>query len=118
MSDHLLKFKPGLSVTFRATTDVVGGALVEVTGSRTVGVAGVGSIKVVGSAGFDAKSGEDVTVHCAGPIDELVASAAIAAGAQVAPAAAGQIATGTTGAIGIALTAAAKAGDKVQVLRG
>ena len=118
MSDHLLKFKPGLSVTFRVTTDVVGGNLVEVTGNRTVGVAGAGSTKVVGSAGFDAKSGEDVTVHCAGPIDELVASGVIAAGATVSAAAAGQIATGATGVIGIALTAAAKAGDKVQVLRG
>lgn len=118
MTDHLLKFKPGLSVTFRATTDLIGGQLVEVTGSRTVGVAGAGSAKVVGSASQDAKSGTTLTVHINGPVDELVASAAIAAGDKVVPAANGQIATGTTGAIGLALTAATKAGDKVQVLRG
>lgn len=116
MADHLLKFKPGQAVTFRATTDMTGGQVVEVTGDRTCGVAGAASKKVLGTVGHDAKTGTDVVVHMPGVVDTMTAAGAIAAGDRVASAAGGKVATGTTDTIGLAISAAAD-GATVQVLR-
>jgi predicted RecA/RadA family phage recombinase len=119
MADYLPKFKPGQAVTFTASADVTGGRLVAITGNRSVGPAGADSATVVGTAGFDAKAGESVTVYTrAGGVHPLVASAAIAAGAKVISAAAGKVATLGAGAnpIGIALEAAAADLDVVDVL--
>ena len=118
MGDHLLKFKPGHSVTFSATTAVVGGNVVEVTGDRKVGVAGAASTKAIGTAGHDAANGDDVVVHMAGPVDTMVAAAAVAAGVNVEAAAAGKVQVATTGRVlGLTLTAATAAGQTIQVLR-
>lgn len=118
MGDHLLKFKPGHSVTFGATTAVVGGNVVEVTGDRKVGVAGAASTKAIGTAGHDAANGDNVVVHLSGPVDTMVAAAAIAAGVNVEAAAAGKVQVATTGRVlGISLTAATAANQVVQVLR-
>ena len=119
MAAYLPKFKPGEAVTFTASADVTGGRLVAVTGDRTVGPAGADSAAVVGVAGFDAKSGERVTVFTrAGGVHKLTASGAIAAGAKVSSAAAGAIQTvgATTNPIGLALEAAAEADDVIDVL--
>lgn len=116
MGDHLLKFKPGQAVTFRATTNLVGGNVVEVTGDRACGVAGAASKKVLGTAGHDAKSGTDVVVHLPGVIDTMVAAGAVAAGDRVTSAAGGKVATGTTDTLGLAIAGAADGGT-VQVLR-
>ena len=51
MADYLPKFKPGQSVTFTASAEVIGGRLVVITGDRTVGPAGADSSAVVGVAG-------------------------------------------------------------------
>lgn len=115
MSDYLPKFKPGQAVTFKASGAVIGGRLVEVTGNRTVGPAGADSAKVVGVAGFDAAIGEDVTVYTGG-VQQLVASAAIAAGVVVTAAAAGKATTGGTNKVGIALEAASGADIVIDVL--
>lgn len=118
MSDHLPKFKPGQAVTFTASTNIAGGQVVEVTGNRTVGVAGAASTKAIGTAGFDVKTGDQVTVHMAGIVDTATASAAIAAGANVEAAAAGKVRTATTGLVlGIALTAASADGDVIEIAR-
>ena len=118
MADHLLKFKPGQSVTFDATADIVGGNVVEVSGDRKVAPASAASAKAIGTAGHDVKSGGKVVVHLAGPIDTMVAAAAIIVGAEVEAAAAGKIQTRTTGRnLGIALTGASAADAIVQVLR-
>jgi hypothetical protein len=119
MADYLPKFKPGQSVTFTASADVIGGRLVAVTGNRTVGPAGADSAAVVGVASRDAKAGERVGVWTrAGGVHGLVASAAIAAGVKVSSAAAGKVQAigATTNPIGLALEAATAADDVIDVL--
>lgn len=114
MAQYTPLFQPGQAVTYTASADVVGGRVVEVTGDRTVAHAGAASVKVVGVAAHDAKSGESVTVFSGG-VQRPTASGAIAAGAQVAAAATGLVATTAdgTGRIGVALAAAAS-GQPVQ----
>ena len=119
MADHLPKFKPGQAVTFTAGGDISGGQVVEVgAADRTVVAAGAASAKAIGTAGFTVKSGDSVTVHLGGLVDTATAAAAIARGAKVEAGAAGTIQTATTGLVlGIALTAAAAAGDIVEFVR-
>jgi len=118
VGDHPLKFGPGQAVTFTATTALAGGQVVEVTGDRKVGVSGAASTKAVGTAAHDAAVDDAVVVHLAGPVDTMTAAAAIAAGSAVESAASGKAQTATTGRVlGIALTAAARDGDPVQVTR-
>ena len=119
MADHLPKFKPGQAVTFTAGGDIAGGQIVEVgAADRTVIVAGAASTRAIGTAGFTVKSGDQVTVHLAGPVDTASAAAAIARGAKVEAGAAGTIQTATTGQVlGIALTSAAGAGAVVEFAR-
>lgn len=119
MADYLPKFKPGQAVTFTASAAVTGGRLQAVTGNLTCADAGADSAAVIGVAGFDASTGESVTVFTrAGGVHPLVASGAIAAGAKVISAAGGKVATvgGGTNPIGIALRAAAADLDVVDVL--
>lgn len=106
MADYLPLFKPGASVTFTASADVIGGRAVEITGDRAVSHAAAASTKYVGVAGHSAKAGEKVTVHTPGQVQRGVASGAIAAGAVVQTAADGKIAAGAA-KIGLALAAAA-----------
>jgi hypothetical protein len=118
MADFLPKFKPGQAVTFSASAAVTGGQLVVVTGDRTVGPAGADAL-AIGTAGFDAAIGEDVTVFLRGNgVHSLIAAGAIAAGAQVISATGGEVATIGAGSnpIGIALIAAAADQDVIDVL--
>ena len=130
MADYVPSFKPGASITCTAGDTITGGRLVEITGDRTVKVASAGSTAVIGVAGYDATTGDNVTVFTrADGVHGLVASEAITAGASVSVADDGKIATatapteggetepGTPGSdiIGIAL-AAADADDVVDVL--
>ena len=119
MADHLPKFKPGQAVTFKAQAAITGGHVVEVgNADRTVAVAGAASAKAIGTAGHDAIAGDDVIVHLAGPVDTAKAAAAIARGAKVEAGAAGTVQTATTGLVlGVALTAAAAAGDVIEIAR-
>lgn len=85
----------------------------------TVTVAGA-SDKDIGTARDATASGENVTVTLLNKSGSAkhVASAAIAAGAEVEAAASGKIATKASGtAIGYALEAAAADGDIIEVLR-
>lgn len=119
MADHLPKFKPGQAVTFTAGGDIAGGQVVEVgAADRAVVVAGAASAKAIGTAGFDVKSGDKVTVHLAGPVDSAKSAAAIVRGSKVEAGAAGTIQTATTGLVlGIALTSAGAAGAVVEFVR-
>ena len=119
MADHLPKFKPGQAVTFTAGGTIAGGQVVEVgAADRTVVVAGAASLKAIGTAGHDANVGDKLVVHLAGPVDTAVSAAAILAGAKVEAGAAGTVQTATTGLVlGIALTAAADAGDVIEFVR-
>lgn len=114
MAEYLPKFIPGQAITLTASAKIVGGQLVEVSGAGTVGVAGADSAKVVGVAGVDAASGERLTVYCGG-VQRLAAAGAITAGAAVYAADNGQIQASGNNKIGIALSAAGKQGDLVDV---
>lgn len=103
MVSHIHTFAPGAAITMQASTNVIGGRLVEISGSGTVAHAGAVSAKVFGAAATDAKSGEDVLV-LRGGAQKLLTSAAIAAGVRVAAAADGKIAAVTGDDRGIGLT--------------
>ncbi|MEE6295191.1 capsid cement protein [Georgenia wangjunii] len=106
MADYTPLFKPGDAVTHTASADVTGGRVVEITGNRQVAAAGADSAKVVGVAGFDAQSGESVTVFSGG-VQRPIAAGAITAGARVATGAGGTVSATGTNKIGTALAAAA-----------
>ncbi|PFG19867.1 capsid cement protein [Serinibacter salmoneus] len=114
MASHIHMFKPGAAVTCAAGADITGGQVVAISGDREVSPAGAASTAVFGVAATDVKDGEDVLV-LRGGVQELVASAAIAAGARVAAAAGGKVATATENTIGLAITAASAADDKLQI---
>ncbi|RZU61747.1 capsid cement protein [Zhihengliuella halotolerans] len=114
MAQHVPMFGPTTNVTCTASDDVVGGKIVEITGDRTVAHAGADSAATLGVAGFDAATGDNVTVY-AGGVQPLTAAEAVAAGAPVYAGAAGDAAATGTNPIGTALTAAATAGDLFQV---
>ena len=119
MAGYLPRHDPGAKVTFTASADVTGGRLVALTGAYAVAHAGADSAAVVGVAGFDAKTGDEVTVYTrASGVQRLVASAAITAGAKVISAASGKAATigAGTNPIGLALTAASADLDVIDVL--
>lgn len=99
MAQSVPVFDSGLSITRQASAAVTGGQLVEVTGNGTVGPAAATSTKWLGTAAFDAASGEQVTVHKGG-VQRCNASGAIAAGDLVAAAADGAVATSATPAVG------------------
>lgn len=108
MASYLPLFRPGDTVTFGVTADVLGGQVVEVgTGDSSVAPAAAGSAKVVGVAGHDAKIGDKVTVEIGKPIHELKASGAITRGQKLETAAAGTVRTVSTGdAVYLAITSA------------
>jgi hypothetical protein len=125
MADYSPIFSGG-NVPFTTTTSgaVTGGNVLVWSGASTVAAAGADSAAVAGVAAHDAASGAKVTVW---PIDgvthELVATAAIAAGAGiVTDATAGQVKTAVLATaaaagtlIGIAVAAAAGSPLKVRV---
>jgi hypothetical protein len=119
MSDYIPRHTPGTAVTFSASADVIGGRLVIASGAKTVAPATADAANVVGVAGFDAKSGDQVTVYTRPTgVHALVAAGAIAAGAQVAAGAAGKVVTigESENPVGIALEAAAADNDVIDVL--
>lgn len=122
MADYLPIRIPGQALVATASAAITGGQVVEVSGNDTVAPAGAASVKWLGVAAFDAKSGDRVTVH-AGGTQAPKAAGAIAAGASVVVGANGAVATaaGTEpagAAVGIALTAAVDGAEaRVQFIR-
>lgn len=128
MADYIPIYKPGNDITQTVgVTAVVGGNLVMLSAANTVIPTTGISIAWLGVATQDAAVGAKVGVTSGG-VQELVASGAIAVGAQVTSAAAGKIAslaavttptaadvTNTRAIVGVALTAAAADGDKIRV---
>jgi len=108
-----------LNLGMLASAGITAGQVVEVTGSGTVGPAGVGSLKTIGVAYGDALTGQPVSVITEGAVD-LIAGAAIVAGASLEMNAAGQVITqavfNAQKQVGIAITAAAGAAATVTVL--
>lgn len=106
MGNYAPRFKPGKDITFRATTAVVAGQVVELTGDYAAGVPTAGaSTKVLGVALFDAAIGESFTVSSGG-VQRPIADGAIAAGDRVAVSTTGRVKTGATATIGTAFAAA------------
>lgn len=117
MPDYTPIHRPGDAITRITSAAVTGGQLLIVSGNDTVAASSTATHAWLGVAGFDAGSGEAVTV-LSGGVHELAASGAIAAGARVIPAASGAVAdigavTDYSQVVGIALSAAA--GGKVRV---
>lgn len=107
--------------SYTAGGTITGGQVVVLSAANTVIASAGVSIAAVGVAGQDAASGAAVTVWpFAGVTHEVVASAAIAAGAVVTSAAAGQVvgAAAQTGTelIGVAATAAGAGGVKIEMV--
>lgn len=107
----------GLATTSTTSAAVTGGELLAVSGDDTVAKTSAATAAWLGVAGYDAASGALVTVEHGG-VQELTASGAITAGAQVIAAADGKVATIGAGTqdqvVGIARTTAAD-GEAVEV---
>lgn len=116
MANYLPKFDSDDAFTVTASATITGGQLVTATGA----VAGAGANNWVGVAGYDAVSGQPVTVFY-GQAQRLVAAGALAAGALVKCAASGQVTGYTSGTdsadslVGIAMEAASGAGSLIFV---
>lgn len=90
MTSQVHLFTPGASVTFTAAVDVTGGQLLAVTGNRAVSPTTAKTAAWIGTAAFDTKAGDKVTV-LPGGVQRILASGAIVAGGQVVAAAAGKV---------------------------
>lgn len=107
MAEYLPLYMPGNAITRAASATITGGQLVVVSGSGTVAPATVATHSWVGVAGFDAASGDNVTVFSGG-VQKFTATGSITAGATVEAATAGTVAAHTLGTadqniIGVAL---------------
>lgn len=119
MPDYVPVFKPGEDLTLTAGAAITGGRLVAVSGASTVTETSGATAAWIGVATVDTASGAKVAVTSGG-VQVCTAAAAVVAGDVLIPAAAGRvtpIGAGTNYAqvVGIALTAAAAAGDPVRV---
>lgn len=120
MADYLPLFKPGDAITGLASAAITGGRLVYVSGDGTLANTGAAANIPVGTAGFDAASGDRFTFFSRGTVHRLVAASTVTAGDTVEAAASGQVATHTIGTndariFGVALTTAT-AGNLVEVM--
>ncbi len=89
--DTRMTFQPGDPITCDVSADVAGGQLVEITGDLAVGPADAATAATfLGTAAFDAKTGQKVTVLIGG-VQPIVASGAIVAGQSVVAAADGKV---------------------------
>lgn len=119
MADYLPKFESGEPFTALTSGAVVGGRVLVVSGAGTVAHAGADAVAatIAGVAGFDAASGERVTVYpLKGAIHKLTAGAAVAAAAAVGTLATGKVDDASANKFGVALTAAAADGDVIEVI--
>lgn len=118
MAEYLPIFKPGQAVTLKASAAVTGGQVVAVSGAGTVAPAAAASVAVVGVAGFDGATNDNVTIYVGG-VQNVTASGTVTAGDPVVAGAAGTVATSAAPPagqqVGVALTTATT-GNKVRVL--
>jgi len=83
MADYTPIIVRGAAFTTTASGTLAGGDLVVVSGSDTVAKAGANALGVIGVAGHDAVTGQQVTVYANKPIHKGIASGAITAGNQL-----------------------------------
>lgn len=126
MAEYLPIYKPGQALTLKASAAITAGQVVAVTGVGTVGPAGANSAAVVGVAGFDAATNDNVIIY-AGGVQNVLASGTVTAGDIIVAAAAGAVAklaavttptaadvTNTRAILGVALTTGTDALVRVQ----
>lgn len=126
MADYTPIFSAGVKPRlFTAGGAITGGNVVALSAANTVIASSGASGAVVGVAGHDAANGAQLTVWpLPGVTHEVVSSAAIAVGDNLAAAASGQVATmaqtaGTavfSQVIGVAVTAAGAGGVKIEMV--
>jgi hypothetical protein len=119
MAEYLPLHAPGRAITRSASAAITGGQLVIVSGSGTVAPSSAASAAWVGVAGFDAGSGDNVTIHAGGVQRCIAGTGGVTAGQLVEPAAGGTVVTHTNGTndfnvVGLALSTAT-AGNTVEV---
>jgi hypothetical protein len=119
MAENVHKFEPdAVMETLTAGGTITAGNVVYLSAAGTVSATTAASSAVLGSAASDATVGQKVGVLLGG-VQRLVAAGAIAAGALVISAANGRVATIGAGTfdqvLGVAQTAAASAGDVIEV---
>lgn len=107
MAEYLPIYKPGQALTLKASAAVTAGQVVAISGDNTIAPAGAASTAVVGVAGTDGATNDNVVVY-AGGVQNVLASGAITAGSPVIAGAAGTVAASATPPagqqVGIALT--------------
>jgi hypothetical protein len=107
MAEYLPIYKPGQALTLKASATVTAGQVVAISGAGTVAPAGAASTAVVGVAGQDAATNDNIVIY-AGGVQNVLASGTVAAGDPVIAGAAGTVATSATPPagqqVGIALT--------------
>jgi hypothetical protein len=118
MAEYLPLYKPGQAITRQASATITAGQLVRVSGSGTVAAVSAASDDWLGVAGFDAVSGDKVTVFMGG-VQRCVCTGTVTQGELVEGATAGTVATHTNGTndvnvVGLALTTAT-VGNLVEV---
>lgn len=119
MADYLPRHDAGRPFTAVTSAPVTGGRVLIVSGANTVSHAGADAVKetLIGVAGFDAGSGEEVTVYpLKGAVHVLTAGAPIAAGATLGTLAAGKVDDAGTNKFAVALTAALADGDLIEAI--
>lgn len=119
MADYLPKHDAGQPFTLPTSAAVTGGRVLTVSGAGTVAHAGADALaeSLVGVAGFDAASGERVTIYpLKGAVHRLTAGAAVAAGALLGTLAGGKVDDAGTNRFAVALTAAAADGDIITAI--
>ena len=119
MSEYLPLHDEGNSYTRVASASITGGQVVIVSGSGSVAPATAASNAWLGLAGFDASTGDQITVYSGGVQRCIAGTGGVTAGTQVEAAAGGTVVTHTNGtsdvnAVGLALTTVA-AGTVVEV---
>jgi len=92
MAEYLPLHDDGDAITRSASATITAGQVVLVSGSGTVAPATAGVATWLGVAGFDASSGDTVTIFCSG-VQRITASGTVTAGDLVVTAASGQVAT-------------------------
>lgn len=107
MAEYVPLYMPGAAITLPASATITGGQLVVISGSLTVAPSSVATHSWLGVAGFDAVSGDQVTIYCEG-VQKFTATGSITAGGNVEAAATGTVAAHTNGTndqniVGVAL---------------
>jgi len=119
MAEYLPLHDDGDSITRSASASITGGQLVIVSGSGTVAPSSAATVAWLGVAGFDASTGDNVTVFTSGVQRLTAGTGGVTAGQVVEAAANGQVVAHTVGTndtniVGLALSTAT-AGNLVEV---